>query len=950
AKYFHTQSAYYEFESYSYHNLNKRITKETREQYLDSALQSAIKARDLCLQIKNPDKKFQYDIQNRIYHQTAYLGNWKFALEQAQLGLKILKDTLSQNNKIFVDLIYDIGFINSKLGDYSKAVEKYQLSLDLYKTIIGENNTDVAQAYNNIAVEYRNLGLHKKELESLIKAKNIWETLNNDDDKQFLYRCYGNLFYWYSYYGDFDKAEAYILKKQKLRSDKFATQPNGFLRNKEEIYQDQLNEWYDLMLHYSRKEDTIKTEFYAKSIIKKIKTDKPLLNFETNILIATLKFYANFIKAKNKEYALSLLEKAIKIQQTYKEKYYTKEFPFLLAKAELLFNSEKSLEAKPILETLDSVSKKQEILDRFKLFILKAKINHKNSQNDVAQNNFDAALSLLKTDNTTIEQLTIDNLKPLISFEVIDGFLAMGNFYMDMFKHTNNYINLQKATHRYLLASKIYEQLYLGNHYNNTLYITYNAINTHLLNALENYRNEKLLIKVINAIENNSSKLTWSKFVFNNQRQQLDLPQALINKEEGIKAQLNFYQKAMLSVANNPEEKVMLWKEKIYELKEALLKIQDTIKQKNESYYQFNIKDFDVTNLQKGLENNAVVLKYIQTDTKLYSFLISNKTIKLWSVKNKDVVINTLKSCLETLKNRQQNYQALLNQLKGLLFENDEYKTYEKITIIPDGALHSFPFESLILDKHMPNIGYATSLLLYNEQKATTSNFESVKLGAFCASNVGAKLPNAPKEINAILKIFKGKAFLNASKAEFLNQSNQFNVLHLAMHSNINETQPDYSSLNFYGKDKQLFISELYNETFNANMVVLSACETGNGFYENGEGVISLSRAFNYAGIPSTVVSLWKVDDEATSKVMTYFYEHLKQGEKKDEALKNAKLDYLEHTDDELLKHPYYWSGFVLTGNTDALVKSGTYYWYCLFILLLLLFVFRKRLIQLFKK
>ena len=173
--------------------------------------------------------------------------------EESQLGYRFLKDTLSEKDKSFVDLIYDIGFIYSKLGDYSKAVANYQTSLDLYKNTIGENNTDVAQAYNNIAVEYRNLGLRKDELTSLLKAKTIWEQSKEIGDKNFLYRCYSNLFYWYSYYGDFEKAEFYLLQKKKMRESKAAKQFSGFLRNKEEIYQDQLSEWYDLMLHYSRK-------------------------------------------------------------------------------------------------------------------------------------------------------------------------------------------------------------------------------------------------------------------------------------------------------------------------------------------------------------------------------------------------------------------------------------------------------------------------------------------------------------------------------------------------------------------------------------------------------------------------------------------------------------------------------------------------------------------------
>ena len=225
---------------------------------------------------------------------------------------------------------------------------------------------------------------------------------------------------------------------------------------------------------------------------------------------------------------------------------------------------------------------------------------------------------------------------------------------------------------------------------------------------------------------------------------------------------------------------------------------------------------------------------------------------------------------------------------------NNFYKNYKKIVIIPDGALHYFPFEVLLFEANMPTISYATSLLLLQEQKTKRTYDKNLTIGAFSVSNSTSALPKASKEIKSILTFFKGKKFLNATITDFLQAANEFDILHLAMHSSIDEQRPEFSALSFYGEQSNLYISSLYNESFNAAMVVLSACDTGNGFYENGEGVISLSRAFSYAGIPSSVMSLWKVDDEATATIMTFFYEHLSKGETKDEALKNAKLDYLK--------------------------------------------------------
>ena len=600
---------------------------------------------------------------------------------------------------------------------------------------------------------------------------------------------------------------------------------------------------------------------------------------------------------------------------------------------------------------LNIIDNKEDISNQFKLNILKAKVAQALNDDSKAQTHFDSAFLLLKNSNTDIENCRIEDLKPLISFETIHGFLDMGNFYFENFKDNRSTVNLQKAIHRYTLASKIYNQLYLGQRYNEQLFNTYNSINECLLKvAVFQKKNIAFLTQTLNSIENNGSKLTWSKFVFNNKRQQLHISQNLINEEENIKSQLNFYKQTLASTNSTSKERIALWKDKVYDLKGALLKIQDSIKQQNKIYYLLNASDFDIPDLQANLNDDEAVLKYIFTKQRLYSFLISKNNIEFIPIASKTNVLNTLKKCLYSIKHRDQNYTSAFDDLKNILLNKTNYSQFKRLTIIPDGALHYFPFEALILNKNMPLIGYGSSLLLYQEQNKIVPDFGNLKVGVFSASNPNAPLPKAASEIQSILKIFDGSMFLNAPKKAFLKNANQFNVLHLAMHSTINEKKPEFSSLDFYGENNKLFISELYNESFKADMVVLSACDTGNGFYENGEGVISLSRAFNYSGIPSTVMSLWKVDDEATEKIMTYFYEHLNEGETKDEALKNAKLDYLKYTDDDLLKHPYYWSGFVLTGNTNALIETQNHWLYLSILPLVAVGLLRKKLFQFLKK
>ena len=962
SKYYYTQSCVYEKRSYDYHNADSNIalTKSEREQYLDSAINSAYKARKIYKIVKKPDKIFQYEIQNRIYHQTAYAGNWRNALEEAKFGYSILKDTLGEKDQVFINLIYNQAFIYGEIGDYSKAAEYYQKSLDLYKNLSGEENIDMAQSYTKIAVEYRKLGLKKKELESLLKAKTIWENLALDYKRRNLYECYGNLFYWYSYYGDFDRAEEYMLKKKKLKKIKNKG-TYGIARNSEESYEVQLNDWFDLMLHYGRKKDTMNAIINAEKIIKKINNKNDLLNFETKIYASTLNNYSKIIFNKDPEMALEMISKAVSIQEKYQLAYATNPAFFRIEKSELLFKLRKYSEADSLLNSmvLDVASNNR--TDFFRLYILKAKTSNELGNEKIAQVYFDKAFTnSIINDDISLEKIEFADLKPIISFESVDGFIDMGEYYFSLFRTGGNKLNLHKAFHRFALASKIFNNLYLGSRFNNTLYDRYSTINQRLLLCANEEENNRFLLRSINEIENNGSKLSWSKFIFNNERKRVKLPERLLKKEEELKAELNFYKNKLFDKTENSEDKRSLWKEKIYELETSYLKIQDTIKHSYNSYYQFNFQDFDLVLLQNKLDDDSAIIKYIVTDDYVFSILISKKDILLFKLDSKKDIDFLVKRVRSIINNRILNYQDELDGLKSLLLNEIPLGNFENITIVPDGELFYLPFEMLLLDENMPYISYSPSLLLLTEQKTRSFEKSNIQIGAFAASSSfnrnsasevrsnSQELMNVNLEIKSILEIFEGKAFINSSKKTFLNQANNFDILHFSMHSSLSEINPEFSSLNFYGDDEnnRLFISELYNETFKADMVVLSSCDTGSGIYKNGEGVISLSRAFTYAGVPSTVMSLWKVPDRESAELMKYFYQNLKKGQTKDKALFQAKLEYLNNTDDDFLKHPYYWAGFVLSGDTSAITPSSTNYmlWILLGLVIVLptCFMFRK--------
>jgi CHAT domain-containing protein len=157
----------------------------------------------------------------------------------------------------------------------------------------------------------------------------------------------------------------------------------------------------------------------------------------------------------------------------------------------------------------------------------------------------------------------------------------------------------------------------------------------------------------------------------------------------------------------------------------------------------------------------------------------------------------------------------------------------------------------------------------------------------------------------------------------------------------INDQHPALSKLLFSLSSKDtlndgyLHAYELHNLQLNTELVTLSACNTGFGKIQTGEGVMSLGRAFAYAGSPNVLMSLWSVPDGSTSKIMTEFYKHLANGMPKDVALRKAKLAYLNNADN-LTSNPFYWSSFVLIGNAQplqlqinsAFYQQGMFLWW----------------------
>ena len=150
----------------------------------------------------------------------------------------------------------------------------------------------------------------------------------------------------------------------------------------------------------------------------------------------------------------------------------------------------------------------------------------------------------------------------------------------------------------------------------------------------------------------------------------------------------------------------------------------------------------------------------------------------------------------------------------------------------------------------------------------------------------------------------------------------EFRIIHFSCHGYLDEANPMRTALVLtpgpsQEEDGFLRMEEIYKLSLNADMVVLSACQTGKGLLEKGEGVMSLTRPFFIAGARSVIAALWPINDKSTASLMKEFYKLIIKGRSANEALRSAKMKMIRSS----WAHPFYWSGFLLQGN-PALVRT----------------------------
>ena len=456
------------------------------------------------------------------------------------------------------------------------------------------------------------------------------------------------------------------------------------------------------------------------------------------------------------------------------------------------------------------------------------------------------------------------------------------------------------------------------------------------------------------------------------------LPDSLLEKEHNLRINITWREKQRQSLLDKglteTDTNTLRISGIIFDLKQQYENLKKRFETEYPDYYRlkYDLSTVSLAYLQDTLlQKDQALLEYFTGDSSLFLFVVRPDTFLVQEVK-RDF---PLEAWIDSLRFGLYGYYAADKGLRTDSLRLSALNSYirhaqllqqkliapvaaylpENVILVPDGPLGYIPFDALLtgapedsnnfksypylLQQHQFSYTYSATLLREMRDKkhrqepekdfaafAPFYNGDTTLLASMYAYDELMRKDLQPlvysgPEVAAAAKLMKGETIAGSAATEerFTSTAGNYRILHLATHGRADNRVGDYAFLAFTElkdsiENELLYVKDLYNLQLNADLVVLSACETGIGKLQRGEGIISLARAFAYAGAKSIVTSLWSVNDKSTSELMRFFYRELRRGKDKDEALRLARQRLLRESNVRNA-HPFFWAAFVPLGD-----------------------------------
>lgn len=848
-------------------------------------------------------------------------------------------DTLS----FYPIMLINMGIYYGGSGNYEKGIAFYQKGKTSAQRIHGQYNEYTSMAYTNLGFAYGSRGNWKKSLAYSDTALLIAEGLK---DQSGIYGAQNNRAHVYAEMGDFEKA-LFIQRKAlnaAVEDKEYARAANNLgcfyieikdwengiryldealnVRRQlsdtltESIFSTKLN----LVWAYSDMGETEKSDKLLNEIIKEAKTYAPTFDNSVSLQIAYNYLARNARQSNHLQKALMFIREAEQVSSNSIQTAASTQ----MIKSRVLRAQNKTEEA------LWAVQKSYQILI--------PGYKPKSVSNCPDWRFMEAiayTLTLFELQAKLLENLAIEKQQPELQLAALNILESADSAV------TVSRLSYQSQLSRDMMAANagaLYDAL-INLHYK--LYQQSQADS--LLERAFLYMEKNKALSVLE----NLNKMEAARFH--------DIPESLVAEERSIREDIAFYQLKLkadwLDEAPELKKQWLSERERLRNAQDSLLRIiEDQFPRYHKTRIDLVMPDLKSVR-EKVLAPDETMIEYFQSDSAWYVLLADAETTHFLRLPAENLVADIL-TLHEALRSKDPAFASVSHRVYQKVFEPlQQYIKGKKLVLIPDGPLSYIPFDQFVtengegLKKSYLMESYrirrllsgSTALQYEGIQKAVGKRYGIMGMAPLFTSGAGSvrasgqygALSGAQKEIRVLEELFRGEFFRGheATEEAFKRNCSSSGILHLATHTAINDQFPTASHLllkETEREDGQLNVFEIYGQSIPAQLGFLSGCNTGFGKVQAGEGAVSLGHAFAYAGCPNIVMTLWPIKDDLAPDLVRVFYEGIKDGLDKAEALRQAKLYSLNS--DELFAHPYYWSGFVYTGDRSP-VERASFMW-----------------------
>lgn len=861
-----------------------------------------------------------WQCNNRIVQCYTQNANFNQALMVAKKNLQLCKDKLSkcsQSHTHRASTQQLVASIFRKTFRYQEAVQVLQEVLVVYKQAPKKHFFEAAQVYNELGGLHLKQFAYAKAFEYHQKALGLLREHLNTNNKATLRpliaQTYNSIGMTYGEQGEFDTAIDYYQKALKLRVELFGNTQHP----------DLAASYNNIGINYYLKGEYMPAQQYLQRAIK-LRSKALGKNFHT-----MAGFYNNlahvYLGKKNFEEGLKYFKLALDIRQ---KKQGTKS-PLVAQSHIFLGNVHVALnQPQKALQhyhySLNINSKKP--IKHFDKINLGDFVHHRFLFEALGQ------LSALMQ-HQALAQPQLKRLEHTLAF-------IKNNIYL-----LDNYIRTLDNKKDKITFN---EQL--------TLFCTQAIDLLYELARLVPSRKQRYQQAAFYFAERNKASILSASLAEVDARNFANIPPKLLKQEQLLRRQIHWYDGKLLKVTGKQKQ---AYSSALFEKKRHYEQLIRKLEKDFPKYYdlKYQRKVANIQTVQQTLLPHEALLQYITGSTKSYVFLITKEAVQMVAMASTKELLPIVKSYYSTLQGgypikalaqaSYQTYQALVAPIETYI------QPKSRLTIIPDWRLAKLPFGALInqlpkklalkdysqleylIKNYEINYHYSASIWAKQQKNCNKRPLDFVAFAPFSEGKgevlatrfmKNTALPASKVEVKSVLQMCKqqgwsAKAYLSqeASKASFLDKSTQARIIHIASHSVYDRSNEKLGRIYFsktgaaQQNDNYLLAGSIYNLSLCADLVVLSSCESGLGKSYKGEGMMSLTRSFLYAGARNVVFSLWKVNDQHTKNLMVRFYQAvIQQKEGFAQALQQAKREIIASHKN---LHPKDWSGFAIVGN-----------------------------------